>query len=157
MWLGVASRGLVMALKRQIHVRIFQERKNVFKLFDDEQLMKQYRLDRAGIIFVSDLVRDVISPLTLRSNAFSVELNECCESCDDASFPCHRKNAAMQYCCFRAITTINKPNCHGNNYGTYSSTHCHTFQRLSNNTPRNPTEANTIYANSRLPRSSRRN
>ncbi len=35
---------------------------------------KRYRLDRAGIIFVSDLVRDVISPVTLRSNAFSAEL-----------------------------------------------------------------------------------
>ncbi len=43
-------------------------------MFDDEQLIKRYRLDRAGIIFVSDLVRDVISPVTLHSNAFSVEL-----------------------------------------------------------------------------------
>lgn len=64
----------MMALRRQRRARIFQERKNVFELFDDAELIKRYRLDRAGIIFVSDLVRDIISPLTLRSNAISAEL-----------------------------------------------------------------------------------
>ncbi len=63
-----------MALRRQRRAQIFQERKKVLEMFDNEQLIKRYRLDRAGIIFVSDLVRDVILPVTLRSNAFSVEL-----------------------------------------------------------------------------------
>ncbi|XP_062849608.1 putative nuclease HARBI1 [Trichomycterus rosablanca] len=63
-----------MALRRQRRVRTFQERKNVFEMFDDFQLIKRYRLDRAGIIFVTDLVRDVISPSTTRSNAIPAEL-----------------------------------------------------------------------------------
>ncbi|XP_044049156.1 putative nuclease HARBI1 [Siniperca chuatsi] len=63
-----------MALWSQRHAQIFQERKNVFELFDNAQLIKRYHVDRAGIIFVSELVRDVISPLTLRSNVFSAEL-----------------------------------------------------------------------------------
>ncbi len=50
-------------------------RNNVFEMFDDEQLIKRYHLDRAGNIFVNDLVRDVISRLTLRSNAFSQIIN----------------------------------------------------------------------------------
>lgn len=62
------------ALNRQRHAQIFQEKKIVLEIFNNEQLIKRYRLDRASIIFVSDLVRDVISPVILRSNAFSVEL-----------------------------------------------------------------------------------
>ncbi len=35
------QQGLVMALKRQRRARIFQERRNVFEMFGDEQLIKQ--------------------------------------------------------------------------------------------------------------------
>ncbi len=35
------QQGLVMALKRQRRARIFQERRNVFEIFGDEQLIKQ--------------------------------------------------------------------------------------------------------------------
>ncbi len=35
------QQGLVMALKRQRRAQIFQERRNVFEMFGDEQLIKQ--------------------------------------------------------------------------------------------------------------------
>lgn len=63
-----------MALRRQTRARSFQERKNVLEIFDDSQLVRRYRMDRAGIIFVTDLVRNVITPSTSQSNAISAEL-----------------------------------------------------------------------------------
>uniref|UniRef100_A0A671USV5 Nuclease HARBI1 n=1 Tax=Sparus aurata TaxID=8175 RepID=A0A671USV5_SPAAU len=63
-----------MALRRERRARTFRERKDVLALFDDEQLIKWYRLDRAGIIFVTDLIRGVISSATSRSRAFTAEL-----------------------------------------------------------------------------------
>jgi len=40
----------------------------VLELYDDRELIKRYRLDRQGIIFVTDLVRNSTSP-TVRDNA----------------------------------------------------------------------------------------
>lgn len=63
-------------MRRQRRVWTVRERKNVFEIFDDTQLIKRYWMDRAGIIFVTDLVRDVISPSISGSNAISAELKE---------------------------------------------------------------------------------
>lgn len=58
-----------MAKRQERRVRTFRERKDVLALFD-EQHIKRYCVDRAGIIFVTDLIRDIISPATSRSRAF---------------------------------------------------------------------------------------
>ncbi len=53
-----------MAVQRR-RLRTFQERKNVLELYDDRELIKRYRLDHQGILFVTDLVRNSITPQTL--------------------------------------------------------------------------------------------
>lgn len=63
----------MMAPRRHRHARTFQERKNVLEWFDDVRLIKQY-LDRAGVFFVTDLERVIISISTLRIDAISTEL-----------------------------------------------------------------------------------
>ncbi len=55
-------------------LRTFQERKNVLELYDDRELIKRYRLDHQGILFVTDLVRNSITPQTIRNNALTAEL-----------------------------------------------------------------------------------
>ncbi len=42
-----------MAVQRR-RLRTFQERKNVLELYDDRELIKRYRLDHQGILFVTD-------------------------------------------------------------------------------------------------------
>lgn len=39
-------------------------RRNIFQTLNDNELMKRYRLDGAGILFVVDLIRYVLSHLT---------------------------------------------------------------------------------------------
>ena len=43
-------------------------------MFDDAELVKRYRLDREGILLVSDMVGDAIAPKTNKSKAISVEM-----------------------------------------------------------------------------------
>lgn len=105
---------------------------------------------------MTDSIVDWTNPLKPKATA-GLAGDLAVSRCDDALFPCPRKNAAMQYWWFGASTTINKLNCHGNNNGTYSSTHCYALQWLPKNIQRNTTEANTMCANSHLPRSSRHN
>ncbi len=62
-----------MAVQRR-RLRTFQERKNVLELYDDRELIKRYRLDHQGILFVTDLVRNSITPQTIRNNALTAEL-----------------------------------------------------------------------------------
>ncbi len=62
-----------MAVQRR-RLRTFQERKNVLELYDDRELIKRYRLDHQGILFVIDLVRNSITSQTLRNNALTAEL-----------------------------------------------------------------------------------
>ena len=53
--------------------RTFRERKNVLNELDDRELIKIYRQDRAGSVFVTDLVRERLKRPTARSNALSPE------------------------------------------------------------------------------------
>ncbi len=46
----------------------------MLELYDDRELIKRYRLDHQGILFVTDLVRNAITPQTLRNNALTAEL-----------------------------------------------------------------------------------
>ncbi|XP_045101457.1 putative nuclease HARBI1 [Portunus trituberculatus] len=49
-------------------------RKDVLNMYDDAKLIKRYRLDREGILLVTDMVRDKISPATNRSNSVGGEM-----------------------------------------------------------------------------------
>ena len=54
--------------------RSFHERKDVLNELDDRELVKRYRLDRAGIVFVTDLVRERLRRPTARNKALSPEM-----------------------------------------------------------------------------------
>lgn len=47
---------------------------DVLQTFDKSNLIKRYRLDRDGILFVTDLVRDAISPSMGQSCTLSTEM-----------------------------------------------------------------------------------
>ncbi|KAK3892093.1 hypothetical protein Pcinc_004060 [Petrolisthes cinctipes] len=59
---------------RQRRPRRFRERKDVLHDLDDGELIKRYRLDRAGIIFVTDLVRGPLTNPTGRNQALTPEM-----------------------------------------------------------------------------------
>uniref|UniRef100_A0A3P9BSJ7 Putative nuclease HARBI1 n=1 Tax=Maylandia zebra TaxID=106582 RepID=A0A3P9BSJ7_9CICH len=48
-------------------------RRDVLQTLDDWELLRRYRLDRAGIMFVVDLLRDAITSPTRRHNAITPE------------------------------------------------------------------------------------
>ena len=49
-------------------------RKEILQTLDDSELMKRYRLDRAGIMFVVDHIKDALTSPTQRHNAISPEM-----------------------------------------------------------------------------------
>lgn len=51
-----------------------RERRNVLQTMDDSELLRRYRLDRAGIMFVTDLIRDALTSPTQRRNAIAPEM-----------------------------------------------------------------------------------
>ncbi|KAK3882774.1 hypothetical protein Pcinc_012853 [Petrolisthes cinctipes] len=52
---------------------VFRERKDVLNELSDNELIKRYRLDREGIIFVTDLVRPVLLRPTVANKALTPE------------------------------------------------------------------------------------
>lgn len=48
-------------------------RRDVLQTLDDRELLRRYRLDRAGIMFVVDLLRDAITSPTRRHNTITPE------------------------------------------------------------------------------------
>ncbi|XP_050686985.1 putative nuclease HARBI1 [Eriocheir sinensis] len=59
---------------RQRLVKTFQERRDVLNTLSDAELLKRYRLDRAGVLFVTDLVRGALQSPTSRSFALTPEM-----------------------------------------------------------------------------------
>ncbi len=49
-------------------------RRNLLQTLDDSELMKRYRLDCAGIMFVVDLIRAALTSPTQRHNAITPEM-----------------------------------------------------------------------------------
>ncbi len=41
----------------------------------DSELIRRYTLDRAGIMFVTDLIKDMLTSLTPRRNAIAPEMD----------------------------------------------------------------------------------
>ncbi|MPC81649.1 hypothetical protein E2C01_076277 [Portunus trituberculatus] len=54
--------------------RNFAARKDPLEMYDDRELITRYRLDRDGILFVTDLIRDDITSPISRNSALSAEL-----------------------------------------------------------------------------------
>lgn len=54
--------------------RMFKERKDVLNYLSDAELMR-FRLNRAGIIFVTDLVHENLTSRTARNQAITPEIN----------------------------------------------------------------------------------
>lgn len=50
------------------------ERRNILETMNDRELIKRYRLDHDGIMFVVDLIRDALTSPTARSNAITPEI-----------------------------------------------------------------------------------
>lgn len=59
---------------RRRQPRSFSERKDVLNNLSDAELIKRYRLDREGIVLVTDLVRDALTNATARNKAITPEL-----------------------------------------------------------------------------------
>ncbi|XP_045129081.1 putative nuclease HARBI1 [Portunus trituberculatus] len=59
---------------RQQQRRKFRDKKDIFRDFSDAELIRRYRLDRAGIVAVTDLVRDELHSQTCRNKALPPEL-----------------------------------------------------------------------------------
>ena len=53
--------------------RTFRQRRDIFRDYSDDQLVKRFRLDRAGIIAVTDLVRDRFQSRTERNRPLDPE------------------------------------------------------------------------------------
>ncbi len=49
-------------------------RRHVLKTMDDSELIKRYRLDRAGIMFVTDLIREKLTSPTQLRHAIAPEI-----------------------------------------------------------------------------------
>ena len=63
-----------MAVNQRQHRRYFRERRNVLEEMSDAELIKRYRLDREGILFVTDLVRDRLTSPTNRNQPLTPEM-----------------------------------------------------------------------------------
>ena len=50
-----------MAEQQQPQRPNFSPRKDPLEMYDDRELIRRYRMDRAGILFVTDLIRDVMA------------------------------------------------------------------------------------------------
>ncbi|XP_050706066.1 putative nuclease HARBI1 [Eriocheir sinensis] len=60
--------------QRQHRPRNFRPRRDIFNEYDDTEFKKRYRVDRAGLLFITDLVQRVIGNRTERSRAVTAEL-----------------------------------------------------------------------------------
>ncbi|KAK3873579.1 hypothetical protein Pcinc_021422 [Petrolisthes cinctipes] len=66
-----------MAAQEQLRLRrprTFCDRKDVLNELNDAELIKRYRLDREGILFVTNLVRETLARPTARNKALSPEM-----------------------------------------------------------------------------------
>lgn len=59
---------------RPLRVKTYKPRKDVLNTLSDVELVRRYRLDRAGILYVVDLVRGTLQTPTSRSHALTPEM-----------------------------------------------------------------------------------
>lgn len=65
-----------MAEQQQVapQPRYIAPRKKPLEIYDDRELIKRYMMDLTGILYVTDLIRDVITSPTSRNKALFSEL-----------------------------------------------------------------------------------
>ncbi len=68
----------------------------------DSELLRRYTLDRAGIMFVTDLIRDMLTFVTLRWNTIVPEMNVINKINMFGSW----KNATMRQWWFGSVTAL---------------------------------------------------
>ena len=59
---------------RERLMRTYNPRKDILNTLSDSELVKRYRLDQAGVLYVTDLVREVLRRPTSRSHALTPEM-----------------------------------------------------------------------------------
>ncbi len=74
----------------------------------DSELIRCYTLDRAGIMFVTDLTRDTVTSPTQRRNAIAPEMDVITTLTNIYG---NRKNATMQQRWFGSVTALSEPYC----------------------------------------------
>ncbi len=77
----------------------------------DSELIRRYTLDGAGIIFVTDLIRDTLTSLNRRRNAIAPEM-EVNHYINYINIFGNWKNARMQLWWFGYVTTFYKQSDH---------------------------------------------
>ncbi len=90
----------------------------------DSELIRRYTLDGAGIMFVTDLIRDTLTSLNRRRNAIAPEM-EVNHYINYINIFGNWKNARMQLWWFGYVTTFYKQSDHTNNYSTFRTLLCH--------------------------------
>ena len=65
---------MAAAQRRDRHLRNIFRRRDVLNELSDAELIKRYRLDRAGILFVTDLVRDALASNNKRRHPLTPEM-----------------------------------------------------------------------------------
>ena len=66
-----------MAERQQARERLlktYKPRKDVINTLNDSELVKRYRLDRAGVLYVTDLVREALQSSASRSHALTAKM-----------------------------------------------------------------------------------
>ncbi len=109
-------------------------RRNVLQ--DDRELIRRYRLDRAGIVFVTDLIRYTQTSPTQRRN--------------ESSLITTLRYLSMQRWWFGSVTTFCKRD-HTNNYSTFSTSYCVAVRFVSTGHSHLAGSKNCIYEYSSFP------
>ncbi len=78
---------------------------------NDSELIRCCTLDRAGIMFVTDLIKDMLSSLTLRRNAIAPEMDVINHYINYINIFGNWKNATMQQRWFWSVTALSEPYC----------------------------------------------
>ncbi len=85
----------------------------------DSELIRRHTLDRAGFMFVTDLIKDMLTSPTLRWNAIVSEMDVI-----STLTLATGKNATMQQWWFGSVTTLYKQSDHTNIYSTFWTVLC---------------------------------
>ncbi len=91
----------------------------------DSQLKRRHTLDRAGIMFVTDLIGDTLTSMTPHRNAIAPEMDVISTLTNNyINIFGNWKNATMQQWWFGSVTTFYKQTDHTNLYSIFRTVLC---------------------------------
>ncbi len=73
----------------------------------DSELIRRYTLDHAGIMFVTDLIKDTLTSQTTRRNAIAPEM-DVITTLTTVTYLATEKNATMQQWWFGSVTALSE-------------------------------------------------